>query len=128
MINLFRIKMKHLCHCICLISYTNTLQSNEYLVSSFRYYYLLFFFFWNKIYTAVSFKIVLKNLFIKTPISPEIIRKPLIFWWFQEESKLISSVKFYIIEAKFGANLLDMPIWHKNLIRYKATRALNSSN
>ena len=129
MINLLRIKMKHLCHYICLISYTNTLQLYEYLVSSLRYYYLLFlFFFSNKIYTAVSFKIVLKSSEIKTPISPEIIRKPMIFWWFQGESKLINSVKLYIIEAKFGADLLDMPIWHKNMSRYKATRTLNSSN
>ena len=58
-------KMKHLCHYICLISYTNILQSYDYLVLPFIHYYLLFVAFSNKIYAPVSFKIVLKNLLIK---------------------------------------------------------------
>ena len=33
-----------------------------------------------------------------------------------------------MLEAKFGEDRLDMLIWHKNLIRYKTTRTLNSSN
>ena len=41
-VNLFWIKMKHLCHYICLISYTNILQSYDYLVSPFIHCYLLF--------------------------------------------------------------------------------------
>ena len=57
--------MKHLCHYICLISYTNILQSYDYLVLPFIHCYLLFVAFSNKIYAPVSFKIVLKNLLVK---------------------------------------------------------------
>ena len=52
--------MKHLCHYICLISYTNILQSYDYLVLPFIHCYLLFVAFSDKIYAPVSFKIVLK--------------------------------------------------------------------
>ena len=64
-INQFWIKMKHLCHYICLISYTNILQSYDYLVLPFIHCYLLFVAFSDKIYAPVSFKTVLKNLLIK---------------------------------------------------------------
>ena len=57
---------RHLCHCICLISYTNILHSYDYLVSSFIDCYLLFVVFSNKIYAPTSFKVVLKKLLIKT--------------------------------------------------------------
>ena len=57
--------MKHLCHYICLISYTNILQSYDYLVLPFIHCYLLFLAFSNKIYAPVSFKIVFKNVLIK---------------------------------------------------------------
>ena len=58
-------KMKHLCHYICLISYTNILQSYDYLVLPFTHYYLLFVAFSDKIYALVSFKVVLNFFLIK---------------------------------------------------------------
>ena len=54
------IKMRYLCHYICLISYTNILQSCDCLVSSFIHCYLLFVVLSNKINAPVSFKILLK--------------------------------------------------------------------
>ena len=58
--------MKHLCHDICLIKYTNILQSYDYLDPSFIHCYLLFVVFNNKIYAPASFKIVcIKSLLIK---------------------------------------------------------------
>ena len=53
-------KNEDLCHYICLISYTNVLQSYDYLVLPFIHYYLLFVVFSDKIYPPVSFKVVLK--------------------------------------------------------------------
>ena len=40
-----------------------------------------------------------------TSIPPEIIRKPLVFWWFQGEQKLINSLKFAQLETKFEGDL-----------------------
>ena len=53
-------KNEDICHYICLISYTNVLQSYDYLVLPFIHYYLLFVVFSDKIYPPVGFKIVLK--------------------------------------------------------------------
>ena len=53
------------CHYICLISYTNILQSYDYLVLLLIHYYLIFVAFSDKIYASVSFKIVLKICWLK---------------------------------------------------------------
>ena len=63
--------MKHLCHYICLISYTNILQSYDYSVLPFIHHYLLFIAFSDKIYAPVRFKIVLKNLLIQKFVKRE---------------------------------------------------------
>ena len=60
--------MKPLCHNIYLISFTNILQSYDYLASPFIHCYLFFVVFSNKIYAPVSFKIVLKNVYSKNVV------------------------------------------------------------
>ena len=63
--------MKHLCHNICLISYTNILQSYEYLVLPFIHCYLLSVAFSDKIYAPVSFNIVLNKFVGKNFVKRE---------------------------------------------------------
>ena len=63
--------MKLLCHYICLISYTNILQSYDYLVLPFIHCYLLFVAFSDKIYAPVSFKIILKKFVDKNFVKRE---------------------------------------------------------
>ena len=52
--------MKHLCHYICLISYTNILQSYDYLVSPFIHCYLLFVAFSNNICSSELYNYIKK--------------------------------------------------------------------
>ena len=63
--------MKHLCHYISLINYTNILQFYDYLVLSFIHYYLCFVAFSRKIYAPASFKIVFKKFVNKNFVKRE---------------------------------------------------------
>ena len=65
---------RHLCHCICLISYTNILHSYDYLVSSFIHCYLLFVVFSNKIYALVLHNSKLQNC-IKNFVDQNIVKR-----------------------------------------------------
>ena len=67
--------MKLLCHYICLISYTNILQSYDYLVLPFIHCYLLFVAFSYKVHAPVSFNIVLKDLLIKILLNEDMAWK-----------------------------------------------------
>ena len=114
------IKMKHLCHYICLISCTNILQSYDYLVSSFIQCYLFFVIFSNKIYALVNFKIVLKNFFIKILSSNNMAWKCSKNEVHKTRPKCVTYKLGFVNITSFYINLLRL------IVQFKAMGILNT--